>query len=562
MHTRAMSGWWIVLLSALLSAPVAPVRADIPPEWVARTASGSGLSAGFVDMVVDPTGVSFITSITGTSSNTDVMTVAFARDGTPLWNDTFDGPAGWHDQVRGMTLAADGTLWVVGNTPDPNHYANVLLLAYDGASGSLLHTVQYTSGPFTSEAGAAVATDLEGNVYVAGNTTGDGPDVMVLKFDPAGNFVWKQTWDGPAQSPYSQDSSRQILVHEDGSPVVLIHGVMSSLHPDYVVLKLDADDGSTIWQANWGVSGGDFPREMEMDAAGDLYVTGTGIDLSDKFATIKLDGVTGTLLWQAYDTVGYHNSARAIALDEEGGVYITGSVDPDGDRSNSNGDMYTIKRDATTGALLWTHLYGASCIGCGDVPTDVIVAPGGHVFLVGRTSSPPYGGDLILFDLHAATGFERDRGVIAAGSSSSAGAGILAFDAAYNLYNGSGVSNHDTGAVEVSMVKYGSVVTNLYRLDVPKLVVGDSVAFTVLDGTPGKRQFIVFTLRGLGTTPVPQLNVTLGIDRPRLLGSGVADAGRTYARLLPIPARAVGRTVWLQAAEQDRVTGVVRRVVR
>lgn len=551
----------LLLLLVLLWFP-ARAGADIPPEWVAQEASGSGLSAGFVDMVVAPSGESFLTSITGTSSNSDIQTFALDPDGGLLWTATFDGTERWHDQVRDMSLAADGTLWVVGNTPDPNRYANVLLLAYDSVTGDLLNTIEYTSGPFTSEAGAAVATDALGNVYVAGNTVGDGPDVMVLKFDAGGNFVWRRTWDGPAASPYSQDSSKQILVHADGNPVVLIHGVMSSLHPDYVVLKLDESDGTTVWERRWGSSGGDFAREMEMDGDGDLYVTGTGINGSDRFATIKIDGTSGVVLWQVYDGVDFNNSARALALDGDGGVYVTGSVDPDGDRSNGNADMYTIKYDAETGTRVWTHRYGAACNRCGDVATDVIVAPGGHVFLVGRTSSPPYGGDLILFDLDAADGTERDRGVIAAGGPTSAGAGLLAFDDLFHLYNGSGVTDYDTGLVGVSQVKYGSPVADLYLLDVPPLIVGETVAYTVRNAVPGRMQFIAFSVRGPGVTPVPQLNVTLGLDAPRLLGSGTADGDGVYVRILPVPPHVVGRSVWLQAAEKDHVTGVVRRVVQ
>jgi hypothetical protein len=105
---------------------------------------------------------------------------------------------------------------------------------------------------------------------------------------------------------------------------------------------------------HWGVNGADSPNDMTMDSSGDFYVTGTGINLSDRFSTIKVRGSDGALLWQQYDSNGAHDSAIAVALDGQGGAYITGSSDPDGDESNQNDNFYTVKRDAQTGAFLWS----------------------------------------------------------------------------------------------------------------------------------------------------------------------------------------------------------------
>jgi hypothetical protein len=160
---------------------------------------------------------------------------------------------------------------------------------------------------------------------------------------------------------------------------VLIHGVMGSLHPDYVVVKYGASDGATIWQANWGVNGEDSPRDMEIDALGDVYVTGTGLDFHDKFSTIKLRGSDGSLLWQAYDAGGLDDGAAALSLDGIGGVFITGTVDPDGDQSNLNDNIYTVKRDAATGAQLWTHLYGANASVATTLGPDVVRSRGPRV---------------------------------------------------------------------------------------------------------------------------------------------------------------------------------------
>jgi hypothetical protein len=224
------------------------------------------------------------------------------------------------------------------------------------------------------------------------------------------------------------------------------------------VVKYAPANGAVIWAKSWGVTGDDFPVDMEIDSAGDIYVTGTGIDFINKYSTIKLRGTDGQLLWQFYDAIGQRHSARALYLDGAGGVFVTGTSDPDGDVSNFNDQFFTVKRDAATGALRWTNVYGQTCIQCFDQPSDVRVDPEGHVFVVGRTSSPPYVNEVILLVLDTATGLETNRGIIFNVGSEIPSPGALRFDAAFNLYDGGGIYNADTGARDMSVTKWASLI--------------------------------------------------------------------------------------------------------
>lgn len=456
-----------VLLSTTLMLGTLALRAeaDIAAEWIRRLPAGASLSAGLTGMVVGADGVTYVTGINGPSSNTDCLTAAIGPDGALRWSHTFNGGGNWHDQARAIELGPDGEVYVVGNTPGPGSYARVLLLKYDAASGALLNTTEYSSGPGTSEYGGSVVVDADGAVYVGGGTVGDGGDALVLKLDASGQVQWVRTWDGPAAAPYSQDSVQGMTLDPDGNPVVLIHGVMNSLHPDYVVVKYAASTGDVIWEARWGVNGGDYPREIEMDAAGDFYVTGIGINLNDRFSTIKLRGSDGQLLWQAYDGIGYHNAVAGLALDGEGGVYVTGRIDPDGDRSNSNDNFYSVKRDAGTGELLWTHSYGANCLYCFDGPGDVGVDAAGHVLLVGDTGSPPYSGDMILLVLDADSGVELERSVVSGDTLERVSGEILRLDPRQNVLIGGGYYNVNSGAVDMSVTRYASLAGRAGDLD-------------------------------------------------------------------------------------------------
>jgi Beta-propeller repeat/PQQ-like domain len=433
--------------------------AQLTPEWISRVPVGNSLSAGTAGIYVDPDGVSYITGTSGASPNTNITTVSFAPDGSTRWTKTWSSQGSRADIASGITKGTNGVLYVVGSTPGANSFANVLILAYDAATGSLLNKIQYSSGPGISEFGSSIATDEAGNIYVAGGTVGDGPDVMTLKFNTGGVLQCRSIWDGAAVAPFSLDSPVKILRDPNGDVLVLITGYAASNHADYVVVKYAPPNGAVIWEKSWGVTGDDFPVDMEIDSAGDIYVTGTGIDFINKYSTIKLRGTDGQLLWQFYDAIGQRHSARALYLDGAGGVLITGTSDPDGDVSNFNDDFFTVKRNAATGALLWTNAYGDPCVhpGCYDVPSDVRVDPEGHVFVVGVTSSPPYLNEVILLVLDTATGLETNRGIVFNVGSEIPSPGALLFDAAFNLYNGGGIYNADTGARDMSVTKWAAL---------------------------------------------------------------------------------------------------------
>jgi PQQ-like domain len=436
--------------------------AQLQPEWISHVNVTNTLSSGLQGTIVSDSGVTYVTGITGSSSNSDIITSAFNPDGSLLWSQVYDGPEQWHDQARALAFGPGGVVYVTGNTPSPTRRARVLLLKYDAATGTLLNTVEYSSGPNFSESGEAVVADALGNVYVGGNTSGDGPDTMVLKFDETGQLLWKRTWDGPAASPFSSDTVKGIALDPAGNPVLMAHGIWHSLHPDYVLIKYAASNGAVMWETNWGTRGGDFARQMEFDAAGDLYVTGTGLEIGDnRFATIKLQGSDGQLLWEAYDGIQFHNSVSAFRLDGRGGVYITGQVDPDGDRSNANNNFYTVKRDAASGELLWIHQYGANCLRCGDVPADIMVDSAGNVLLVGRTKSPPYNGEMILFVLDANTGIEIDRAIVGPTPTGQAFGWMLRADARENTYIG-GSHSDPAGIRGMSVMKFASLVDGCY----------------------------------------------------------------------------------------------------
>ena len=250
--SAAARPWLFVLLMAFfLIGMTTLARADFSPLWISRVPAGTSLGAGTAGIHVDPDGISYITGTVGSSSMNDIKTTSFAADGSMRWTHTYDsGKSG--DQAGGIARGPGNLLYVVGNTPGPNDFAQVLILVYDATNGALLKTIKYSSGPGRSEFGSGIVGDAVGNIYIIGGTVGDGPDVMTVKFNSAGVAQWRKVWDGAAMAPFSNDAPVKILLDGNGDVLSCITGYAASNHADYVVVKYDPANGAILWEQRLG----------------------------------------------------------------------------------------------------------------------------------------------------------------------------------------------------------------------------------------------------------------------------------------------------------------------
>ena len=158
---------------------------------------------------------------------------------------------------------------------------------------------RYNGPDNAMDIGSAVAVDEQGNVYVAGGTGNLGPgsgtnDYAILKYDPNGNLLWTQRYNGPGSGP-------------------------------------DLND--------------DFASALAVDEQGNVYVTGwsRGNDTTYDYATLKYDP-NGNLLWvQRYSNPDSYDEAKALAVDEQGNVYVTGHSWGSGNGITADVDAVTIK---------------------------------------------------------------------------------------------------------------------------------------------------------------------------------------------------------------------------
>jgi hypothetical protein len=139
---------------------------------------------------------------------------------------------------------------------------------------------------------------------------------------------------------------------------------------DMWVAQLDTN-GDGIWAVSFGGPGDDRDDSVVLDAAGDIYMTGTfttsitmgsfaltSVGGTDHFLA-KLDGTNGNVIWAiSFGTTGDETSGR-IAVDANGHVAFCGPLDGDFESVKSQGgtDALLAEFDASTGVRLWDHVY-------------------------------------------------------------------------------------------------------------------------------------------------------------------------------------------------------------
>ncbi len=306
---------------------------------------------------------------------------------TEEWVARYDGPQSRGDRARAITVDANGNVYVTGESEGPGE--DYVTIKYD-ASGNELWVARY-DGP-TGGGGVAVAitADVNGNVYVTGSSpgVGTGYDYATIKYGASGSQLWVARYDGPTSD---QDNASAITIDDDGNVYVTgtIRRAGTNYDYDYATIKYDAN-GNELWVARYdGPSGlGDWARDLGVDAAGNVYVTGESASGTRDYTTIKYNA-SGSQLWVArYNGLGnISNGANAIAVDTNGNVYVTGYSDG----SSTGYDYATIKYD-TNGIELWVTRYDGSD-SIGDGATAIAIDANNNVCVTGYSDGTGSGHD-------------------------------------------------------------------------------------------------------------------------------------------------------------------------
>jgi hypothetical protein len=248
---------------------------------------------------------------------------------------------------------------------------------------------------------AAVATDAQGNAYIAGLTY--SPDFPVT----AGAFQTKLAGNGSLANP-------------------------SAIASDAFVAKL-ASDGTVLWCTFLGGSANDYATGVGVDAAGNVLVTGwtrsfdfpmanalqrafnTGASPYgwDAFVS-KLDPTGSKLLYSTFLGGPNDDGAYGLAVDAVGNAYVTGSVGDaagfTGFASTASGFGIFITKLNPQGGLVYSYFHpygsfaayaGAAAIAVDSTGAAYVAASASPYYPVATTQSfgPPGTMDALVFKI-------------------------------------------------------------------------------------------------------------------------------------------------------------------
>lgn len=219
--------------------------------------------------------------------------------------------------------------------------------------------------------------DSAGSIYVTGysaSATG-GDDYATVKYDANGNELWVRRYDGGYN-----DRPAAMKMDTWGNVFVTGRSENAGTWNNYATVKYDAN-GNEQWIRTYDAGYGyeDVAKSLEVDAAGNVFVTGASDDMyrTANIVTIKYAG-NGNEQWiKRYDSSGNSATPVAMTTDSSGNVYITSIIQP----PSMPTDVATIKYD-TNGNEKWTKTYDG---GSADTSSDIVVDTVGNIYITGST---------------------------------------------------------------------------------------------------------------------------------------------------------------------------------
>jgi uncharacterized membrane protein YqhA len=296
---------------------------------------------------------------------------------------------------------------------------------------SIAQTVVFAEkmGANSDDYGRSVAVDATGNIYTTGSFIGTvdfdpgagvfnltavgSDDVFVSKLDANGNFVWAKQLGGfssdvgfsialdAAGNVYTTGWFANTADFDPGVGTFNLISVVGSI--DVFISKLDAS-GNFIWAQQLAGASGDIAYDITVDAAGNVYTTGSFFGTSDfdpgpGFFSMTSNGgndifiskldASGNFVWAKKMGGSANDVGYSITVDASGNVHTTGSFDGTVDFNPGVGtfnlvsigstDIFISKLDAL-GNYVWAKSMGASNT---DEGRNIKVDAAGNIYTTG-----------------------------------------------------------------------------------------------------------------------------------------------------------------------------------
>ena len=302
------------------------------------------------------------------------------------------------DSAYSITNDIDGNVYVAGDTygdlQAANRGSSDAFVSMYSSSGELLWTKQF--GTPKDDSAYSIITNVNGNVYVAGKTNGSlqgsnkgKDDAFISKYSSSGELLWTRQF-GTSGSDYINsvaiNANGNIYVAGDTSGS--LQGTNKGLNVDSFVRKYSSG-GKVLWTRQFGTSEPDYAYRITADTKGNIYVAGRtngslqGVSQGSDDAFIRKYSSSGKVLWTRQFGTSDYDIAYGITTNYNGNVYVTGNSGGGLQGMNKgSGDVF-IRKYSFNGKMLWTRQFGTSNY---DIAYHITADAKGGVYTTGYTS--------------------------------------------------------------------------------------------------------------------------------------------------------------------------------
>ncbi|MGZ4044402.1 MAG: SBBP repeat-containing protein [Bacteroidia bacterium] len=322
----------------------------------------------------------------------------WAKSGTGSSNDYGQSTVSDSQGNVYLTGAFQSTVLVCGTaTLSNNGDFDVFLTKYD-ASGNVIWCKG--AGGSGMDYAYSIAADPNGNVYITGwftsstiafgtstlTNAGVGAAIFLVKYDPAGNVLWAQTAPGStAQNAYgvATDNNGNVYIAGEFQSPTIAFGTTTLTNAggivpyDCFIAKCD-QNGNFLWAAGAGGTGIEIANSLAVDNAGNAYITGNFNSATLTFSNTTLINAGGGDIfltkYNANGTVAWATSAGGVADDAGNAVTIDnlGNIGLAGmytspvisfgtyTLSNAGNNDIFIASYSSSGTALWANSFGGN----------------------------------------------------------------------------------------------------------------------------------------------------------------------------------------------------------
>jgi len=240
--------------------------------------------------------------ITGESMS-DIVTIKYNSSGTQKWVSSYSGQMNRQDFALSIGLDSSLNVYVSGSSVENTDiYGGYVTVKYNPLGIEQWVRYYEGSGNFIDIV-ESMKVDKYGNAYVTGYSTesGQGYNMTTIKYNTNGDTMWKKSYNNG-----SNDIAFGVAFDIQGNVYVTGQSDGSGTNEDYATVKYNSF-GVQQWVKRYDYSGqfGDYPQDIVVDNIGSVFVTGQS---NRDFLTVKYSQLTGAIINESIIPTEYNLS--------------------------------------------------------------------------------------------------------------------------------------------------------------------------------------------------------------------------------------------------------------